>query len=127
MTMGSSRGPSRKDRQGRTDFRLSPWKPGPVPPESICAFCHREIPDGQEVLGVSAVPLPDVDLDPYRGQIIEITLLATGMRVPVIVASKDSQAARDGKHLMFMVCSDACASRLKATLEREISRGDAAP
>ncbi len=43
--------------------------------------------------------------------------------MPMMVTSADSEAKREGKDFMFMVCSEECAEDAKAALEEDLSVG----
>ena len=88
-----------------------------------CAWCGRAIPDEHEVFGMGARARPEVDLEPYRGRTIEVHIATLGRKVPAIVVSADSEAAREGKDFVFMTCSETCAAALKAAVGEDVQLG----
>jgi hypothetical protein len=97
-----------------------------VPADEVmgsCAWCGKHIPDDTPVFGFGGKARPGVDLSEYEGKAIEITIVTISKRVPMMVTSADSEAKREGKDFMFMVCSEECAEDAKAALEEDISVG----
>ncbi len=97
-----------------------------VPADEVigtCAWCGKHIPDDTPVFAFGAKARQGVDLSEYEGRAIEITIVARSKRVPMMVTSADSEAKREGKDFMFMVCSEECAKEAKAALEEDISVG----
>jgi len=85
-----------------------------VPEDEVigtCAWCGKHIPDDTPVFAFGAKSRPGVDLSEYEGRAIEITIVARRKSVPMMVTSADSEAKREGKDFMFMVCSEECARR----------------
>jgi hypothetical protein len=52
-------------------------------------------------------------------EIIPLTLVQANKTIPAIVPTRDSEAKRDGKDLIFMTCSLNCATLLKSTFQKE--------
>ncbi len=90
----------------------------------ICAWCNKRIPEGVPVFGLGVKSRPSVDLQAWGGKIIPMSLVLTNKTVPAMVTTSDSDAKREGKDLMFMTCSQACAESLKDALEKEKALGD---
>ncbi len=88
-----------------------------------CAWCGKPIPEDTPVFGFGGKARPGVDLSKYEGKAVEITIVTMNRRVPMMVPSADSQAKREGKDFMFMVCSEECGEDAKAALEEDISLG----
>jgi hypothetical protein len=82
-------------------------------PRSICAWCGKSIPHDVEVWAIGARVRPGID--PGKGPIIHLAL--AGKTVPAIVATKDSEAKREGYDLVFMLCSLECGKSLREAFE----------
>ena len=99
----------------------------PIEPEevlSMCAWCNKDIGEGQEVFGMGGKLRPNVDVSKYKGKVMPITLTCVEKTVCVIVTTDDSDAKRDGKDVMFMICSEQCGYDLKEALNEDKSLGD---
>ncbi len=99
-----------------------------IPVEEVlgkCAWCGKTIPKDSEVFALGGKKRPGIDLAEYEGGAIRIALFEQNRDVAAIVPSADSQACRDGRDFMFMVCSETCGSELKAALEVESALGNA--
>jgi predicted nucleic acid-binding Zn ribbon protein len=91
---------------------------------SHCAGCGSRITEENEVFGVGAKFRPGVNLSDYEGHCIEITLLSREKPIAMMVTVTGSDAKRDGKDGMFLVCSEQCGVKLKELLRNEIAVGD---
>ena len=89
-----------------------------------CAWCRSHIYDDMEVFGFGAKLRPNVDLSVYEGHCIEIGLVSEERTVYSLVTAQGSEAKKDGKDCMFLVCSKSCGKKLKTVLEKEISIGE---
>ena len=90
---------------------------------SKCAWCESYITEYMEVFGFGAKLKPKVDLSEYEGHCIEIDLVSEEKSVYMMVTGRGSEAKNEGKDGMFLVCSEACAKKLKNVLEQDISLG----
>ena len=90
---------------------------------SKCAWCRSHIHDDMEVFGFGAKLRPNVDLSEYESHCIEIDLVSEQKTVYMMVTAQDSEAKREGKDCMFLVCSEGCGKKLKNVLEKDISLG----
>ena len=90
---------------------------------SRCAWCQTRIYDDMEVFGFGAKIKPDVDLSDYESHCIQLDLVSEEKCVYMMVTAQDSEAKKEGKDCMFLVCSEACGKKLKDVLEKEISLG----
>ncbi len=88
-----------------------------------CAWCRAYIDENSEVFGLGVTLRPDTDLSQYESHCIELELLSEAKSVVMLVTQKASQARKEGKDGMFMVCSQKCADRLKETLAEDLSLG----
>jgi hypothetical protein len=90
---------------------------------SKCTWCHSQITDHMEVLGLGAKLNPDVDLSAYESHCIQIGLVSDEKPVFMMVTVEGSEAKANGNDGMFLVCSEKCGKKLKSVLENEISLG----
>ena len=90
---------------------------------SKCTWCHSQINDHTEVLGLGAKLNPDVDLSEYESHCIQIGLVSEEKPIYMMVTAQGSEARNNGNDGMFLVCSEKCGKKLKGVLEKEISLG----
>ncbi len=88
-----------------------------------CAWCGSRIYEDTEVFALGAKLRAGVDLSEYETHCIEIVLMSEEKPVPMMVTAESSEAKRDNKDVMFLVCSEKCGSELKRALEKEIAIG----
>lgn len=88
---------------------------------NTCAYCGATIPKETEVFSLSAKLRPGVDLKRNEGTVIPLTLEAADRIVLAIVPTADSAAKKEGKDILFMVCSDDCGNALRKALEKEVN------
>lgn len=89
-----------------------------------CAWCRGRIYDDTEVFALGAKLRPGVDLSEYQSHCIEIVLVSEEKTVNMMVTAEGSEAKKDDKDAMFLVCSEKCGKKLKSALQKEISIGD---
>jgi hypothetical protein len=90
---------------------------------SKCVWCQSHITDHMEVFGFGVKLKSNVDLSEYEGHCIEIGLASEEKPVFMMVTAQDSEAKKEGRDGMFLVCSEKCGKKLKKVLEKEISLG----
>ena len=88
-----------------------------------CAWCYEEIDEDSPVFGLSVRLWPEALGQVERGKIHPLYLPSAERVVPVMLATEDSPAAREGKDAMLQVCCEECGKQLQAAL-RESLRGD---
>ncbi|PYV43197.1 MAG: hypothetical protein DMG06_11570 [Acidobacteria bacterium] len=91
---------------------------------TTCGWCGQTIPEDVEVFGSGAKVRSDFDLSPHEGQIIEIALTRSPKLLLAAVATRDSEAKKQGNDLVFMTCSDQCGKDLKMAMEQEVEIGN---
>ncbi len=89
----------------------------------VCAWCGKKIPPGQEVLALSAKAAGNIDLTAVAGTMVPVDFVVCGKTIPTMIAAKDSPAKKDGKDLLFMVCSETCGDALRPALVEEVDLG----
>ena len=93
----------------------------PISPEkatSVCAWCQKRIPPDTELFALGAKFKPGVDLK--EGSVTQLFLATTGNKIYAIIPTSDSQAKKEGKDILFTICSHSCGMALKKALEQEI-------
>ena len=70
------------------------------------------------VIGISMKFRDPSDYQRHKGKIVEFEL-ATGRMIVAGVVKPDSPARREGKDVIFMVCSDQCGNELMAAMREE--------
>lgn len=85
---------------------------------SHCGWCHREIGEDEPCLAAGLKFSDPKDYRKNRGKAIEIKL-ASGRSVIACGVMPDSQAKKEGKDLLVMVCSEECREALSAAVYEE--------
>ena len=88
-----------------------------------CTWCQKHIGDDMEVFAAGAKLKTDVDLSEYEGHCIQIGLVSEEKPIYMMVTAQDSEAKKEGKDGMFLLCSEECGKKLKNVLAKEISIG----
>jgi hypothetical protein len=88
---------------------------------NTCSWCGIRIPEGTEVFSLSATLRPGVDLKSNEGTVLPMKLEAADKLVLAIVPTADSAAKKEGKDILFMICSDDCGDALGKALEQEVN------
>ena len=88
-----------------------------------CAACRGNINELTEVFGLGIKLKPEADLSEFECHCVEIDLASEEKPVYMMVTTQGSEAKKDGKDGMFLVCSLSCGKKLKNVLEKEISLG----
>ena len=91
---------------------------------SKCAWCDGHILEDTEVFAFGAKLRPGVDLSEYQSHCIQIAMVSEEKPVYGLVTVEGSDAKKDDKDLMFLVCSERCGLKLKHALEKEVSIGN---
>ena len=91
---------------------------------TTCCWCGKRIGKNQEVLALGCKKRPGIDISKYEGATMPVTIATIGETIWAIVPIAESDARRDGKDFMFILCSDECGIELKETLGEEKEMGD---
>jgi hypothetical protein len=87
---------------------------------NTCAWCGALIPEDTEVFSLSAKLKPGVDLKKDEGTVMPLTLELIHKVVLAIVPRADSPAKKEGKDVLFMICSDDCGTALREALNQVV-------
>jgi hypothetical protein len=85
---------------------------------SHCGWCRREIGEDKPVIGISMKYRDPKDYRRYQGKVVQFGL-SSGRTVIAGVVKPDSPAKKEGKDVIFMVCSDRCGHELSAAIRQE--------
>lgn len=85
----------------------------------ICAWCKKEIIEGEDVFGFGAKARRGVDLEGKEGEFVSLKLALRDQEVFALVPAESSAPRTDGYDLVFFTCSEDCAQSLKDALELE--------
>ena len=85
-----------------------------------CGWCQDEIPEDTELFGIGAKARSDIDVSELSGTLIDIYLKRRDRNVQAVVVTEDSSAKKDGKDLLFVLCSESCAEALRQAVEKEV-------
>jgi hypothetical protein len=85
---------------------------------SHCGWCRREIGEDEPVIGISMKYRDQKDYRQNQGKIVQFGL-SSGRIVIAGVVKPNSPAKKEGKDVIFMVCSDRCGNELAATMRQE--------
>ena len=88
---------------------------------NTCAWCGALIPEDTEVFSLGAKLKPDIDLKRDEGTVIHLRLETIDKVVLAIVPTSDSPAKKEGKAILFMICSDDCGTALGKALEQDVN------
>ena len=88
--------------------------------QGSCAWCGAAIPEFAEVYAVGAKLKGGIEFRAGNGDAaFFMPVTVAGRLVPAIVTGQGSDARAHGDDLMFMTCSEACASDLRDALREE--------
>lgn len=97
----------------------APWLEADAEEEGLqtwCGWCGEPLEEGAEIVTLGASVDSKEMLRDVEGEIIP---LPVGDRsVDAIVVTADSPAKQEGRDLVFIVCSEECASQLREALNR---------
>jgi hypothetical protein len=88
---------------------------------SKCVWCQRHISEDMEVFGCGVKLKPGVDLSEYENHCIQIGMVSEEKPIYMMVTAQGSEAKKEGKDGMFLICSEECAEKLKSAVQKEIS------
>jgi hypothetical protein len=92
----------------------------PVEEELLsCAWCGEIVEPGAEVFALGAKARKGMGLKKFEGTIIPLGLTHSGRSVPAMIATRDSEAKKQGNDIMFLVCGRKCGEALKKALQKE--------
>ncbi len=99
-------------------------KPNVKKVATTCCWCNKKIGENQEMFALGCKKRPVVDISKYEGGVVPVTIVTIEKTIWAVVPSSDSDARKDGKDFMFMLCSEECGWALKEALKKEKDIGD---
>ena len=84
-----------------------------------CTWCNLAVEPGEEIFAFGAKTSTSVDLSNKQGQFVSLKLALSDKTVVALVPVETSQAKQNGYDLVFVACSEDCATKLKESLEFE--------
>ncbi|MFD1738705.1 hypothetical protein ACFSCX_19500 [Bacillus salitolerans] len=81
----------------------------------------KKIKDNNPVFGLCVKFAEGIDYSESEGTIIQVGLRTRNTSVPMIVTARDSEAKIQGTDGIFAICSEKCGTKMKNTLENEVS------
>jgi len=91
---------------------------------TTCCWCNQKIGENQEIFSLGCKKRSNIDISKYEGGIIPITIATVGKTKWAIVPAADSDAQREGKDFLFVLCSEKCGYYLKQALQQDKEIGD---
>jgi hypothetical protein len=86
-----------------------------------CGWCNREIGEEDERIGINSRFRDQYLYRKHEGTMVSFTLGDAGRTVGAYVVTRDSPAKKEGKDVMFQVCSDRCGLELTAAMCKEMN------
>jgi hypothetical protein len=90
-----------------------------------CAWCRSEIGEEDERIAVKMRFRDQKDYGKNEGKVIQFELSEAPHSVAALVVTRDSPAKKEGKDVLFQVCSDSCRTELTEAIKREWAHIDA--
>ena len=84
-----------------------------------CAWCENPIHEDQDYFGFGAKASNDIDLIDKAGQFVSLNLSLQEKTIFALVPEPLSPGLLEGHDLVFITCSEDCASSLKEALDLE--------
>jgi hypothetical protein len=112
-----------KDRKAIQMKKIKRKKPKLKKVMTTCCWCGFHIGDNRELFGLGARKRPEIDISKYQGGVMPIRLATIDKTIWSIVPRFDSDACKDGKDIMFTLCSEACGEKLRDVLKYETELG----
>lgn len=84
-----------------------------------CARCENPIHEDEDYFGFGAKASKDIDLINKAGQFVSLNLSLEKKTIFALVPEPSSPGVLEGHDLVFITCSEDCASSLKEALDLE--------
>jgi len=86
-----------------------------------CGCCNRRMGEEGERIAIKARFRDQKDHQKNEGRVVSFTLEDAGRTVVAYVVTRDSPAKKEGKEVLFQVCSDRCGLELTAAMNKEMN------
>lgn len=84
-----------------------------------CAWCGNSIHEDEDYFGFGARASRNIDLSEKAGQFVSLNLSLQEKTLFALVPEHSSPGVLEGHDLIFITCSEDCASSLKEALDLE--------
>jgi hypothetical protein len=86
-----------------------------------CGWCNRRMGEEGERIAIKARFLDQKEYRKNEGKVVSFTLADAGRTVVAYVVTRDAPAKKEGKEVIFQVCSDRCGDELTVAMNKEIN------
>jgi len=86
-----------------------------------CAWCNRRMGEEGERIAIKARFRDRKEYRKNEGKVVSFALADAGRTVPAYVVTRDAPAKREGKEVIFQVCSDRCGDELTVAMNKEMN------
>jgi hypothetical protein len=86
-----------------------------------CGWCHRRIGEQGERIAIKANFRDQKEYRKNEGKVVSFALADPGRTVAAYVVTRDAPAKKEGKEVIFQICSDHCADELTVAMNKEIN------
>jgi hypothetical protein len=86
-----------------------------------CGWCNRKIGEEGERIAIKARFRDNKVYRKNEGRMISFALADAGRTVVAYVVTGDSPAKKEGKEVIFQVCSDRCGLELSSAISKEMN------
>jgi hypothetical protein len=86
-----------------------------------CGWCNREIGEEDERIGFNARFRDEEYYRENEGMMVSFAFADAGRMAVAYVVTRDSPAKKEGKDVIFQVCSDRCGLELRAAMCKEMN------
>ena len=90
---------------------------------STCSWCGSKIGSEGPIFALGCKKRPEVDISKYESKVMPVKITTLDRIIWSIVPPADSDARKEGKDIMFTLCSEECGDQLKEVLVIEMDLG----
>ena len=84
-----------------------------------CAWCRKKVTESEQPWLMGGRAREGADLTEFEGGMTSVWVSSPKREVEMIVPGRDSEARKSGYDVIFVICSDKCADKLKGALIKE--------
>ena len=86
-----------------------------------CGWCNRRMGEEGERIAIKARFRDQKEYRKNEGKVVSFTLADAGRTVVAYVVTRDAPAKKEGKEVIFQVCSDRWGDELTVAMNKEIN------
>jgi hypothetical protein len=86
-----------------------------------CGWCNRRMDEEGERFAIKARFRDQKEYRKNEGKVVSFTLADAGRTVMAYIVTRDSPAKKEGKEVIFQVCSDRCGDELTIAMNKEMN------